>query len=118
MSETKKPLANNQQQMLAARVEWEINQMIFPHLKQQADHGYPFNSSEEMAQRCLCDQLEAIASINLIDNAISEMQPEYREAFRYVAFREMGNVISVFLDLALQQARTFKRDTKSAKYQC
>jgi hypothetical protein len=115
MAETQKSPASIQQQMLAARVEWEINKMIFPHLKRQVDHRYPFSSVNEMESKCLCDQLEAIASINVIDSAISEMQPEYREAFRYIAFREMGNVITAFLDLAEQQAKKFPRGVKSAE---
>jgi len=63
MSEAKKPHANTEQQMLAARVDWEIQQMIFQHLKRKADHGYPFATPDEMKDKYVSDQLESVLKI-------------------------------------------------------
>ena len=114
MSETKKPFANNQQQMLAARVEWEINQMIFPHLKQQADHGYPFATIDEVMKEYYRNRMEVMAKIAAIGKAAAKMQPEYNDAFSYIAFREINNLVSAFLDLAEQRARTHPRSAKTS----
>jgi hypothetical protein len=112
MSETKKPFANNQQQMLAARVEWEINQMIFPHLKHQANHGYPFNSIDDVLEKHIYDRMEAMINLDAIGSACAKMQAEYSDAFCYIAFREISHVINAFLELAEQRAQTHARITK------
>jgi superfamily I DNA and RNA helicase len=114
MSETKQPFANNQQQMLAARVEWEINQMIFPHVKQQADHGYPFATIDDVLKECYRNRMEAMVNLDAIGSAIAKMQPEYNDAFSYIAFREINNLVSVFLELAEQRARTHPRNAKTS----
>ncbi len=112
MSETKKPFTNSQQQMLAARVEWEIRQMIFPHLKHQTDHGYPFNSDDEMMKEHVNNRMEVLMNLDAIDRAIMKMQSEYGDAFQYISFREISHLINAFLELAEQRAQTHPRKTE------
>jgi hypothetical protein len=116
MSETKKPFANNQQQMLAARVEWEINQMIFPHVKQQADYGYPFESIDEMLKEHVYNRMVAMINLDAIGSAAAKMQSEYGDAFQHIAFREISHLINAFLELAEQRVQTHPRkaDTTAA----
>ena len=113
MSEKKKPIANNQQQMLAARVEWEINQMIFPHIKQQADHGYPFESIDGALKEYYRNRMQVTINLAAIGSAAAKMQSEYNDAFCYIAFREISNVVNAFLELAKQRAQTHPRKTEA-----
>ena len=105
MSETKKLLANDQQQMLAARVDWEIQQMLFPHLKHKADHGYPFATPDEMTEKYVSDQLDATIELGELFVATGKMKQEYGDAFCYIAFREISRVVNTFCEVAKRQSK-------------
>ena len=112
MPQTKKPFANDQQQMLAARVEWEIRQMIFLHLKHKADYGYPFATPNEMMEQYASDQLNATIALDELFIATGKMRQEYGEAFCYIAFREISNVINAFLEVAERQSKIHPKDVE------
>ncbi len=62
-----KSVANTQQQMLAARVELEIQQMILPHLKRQKDCRYPFNTKDELIKEYYRDLMKTKRDLDAID---------------------------------------------------
>jgi hypothetical protein len=57
--------------------------------------------------------VNAHVDLSSINRAAAKMPPEYRDAFRYVAFREIGALMKAFLEFAEQRtvqkrpARTF-----------
>src|ERR1019366_743575 len=100
MAENKKDFANDHQQTLDARVSREIYRRIFPHLKRQADYGYPFHSKDEMIKLYYRGYLDAELGLKALLEAAMEMPTEEGDAFGYVAFREIGNLLNAFRQVA------------------
>jgi hypothetical protein len=105
MSEDKcgKLFENSRQQMFTSRVEWEICQKIFPHLNRVANHGYPFDSKDKMLELYVRDLVNIHVGLSAINHAAAKMPLEYQDAFRYVAFREIGAITKAFLDFVEQR---------------
>jgi hypothetical protein len=71
------------------RTEREIYNRIFPHLEQERDYGYPFDSDEEMRKLCQDGEIAALPFVQNIERDIVRMPKAYGEAFRYILYREL-----------------------------
>jgi len=67
----------------------EIYNRIFPHLQHEADHGYPFDSHEEMLQLCEDKELAAMPFVQSIERDIARMPKGCGQALRYILYREL-----------------------------
>jgi len=94
-----KPFANSHQQMLAARVDWEIHQMIIPHVQGKTNCRYPFASHDEMTEAYYMDRAQVELGLAAICDAVAEMPPGFKEAFHYVAMREINAVVQAFVEV-------------------
>jgi hypothetical protein len=107
-----KSSANNQQQMLAARTEWEIRQMIFPHIQRQKDCRYPFSSEDELVKAYYRHHMQAAMDLKAIFEATPNMPPGYGDAFGYIAMREIAAVIGAFAELAKSRPQSIAREPR------
>jgi hypothetical protein len=69
-------------------MEREIYNRIFPHLENERDYGYPFNSDEELHKLCQDSEIVATPFVQDIEWDIVRMPKAYGEAFRYILHRE------------------------------
>jgi hypothetical protein len=70
-------------------MEREIYNRIFPHLENERDYGYPFDSDEELSKFCQDSEIVAMPFIQDIERDIVRMPMAYGEAFRYILHREL-----------------------------
>jgi hypothetical protein len=104
--------ATIRQKLFAARINREINQKFIPHLNQKADHGYPFDSDDEMfsvyvRNRFLSNQL--LAQINEIT---VKMPRAYGDAFGYIAYRDLNERLQMYVKLAEERVLQEERDKR------
>jgi len=71
------------------RIDAEIEHRIFPHLTNEGDYGYPFDSDEELRKFCRDCQLDSLPFVQEIERSIIRMPEAYSEAFRYILYREL-----------------------------
>lgn len=81
-------------------VEGEIYSQIFPHLNHEADHGYPFNSDEELEKLGLDEVHDAKAQLELIERLTAKMPAAYGKAFRHIACSDINARMKKYADLA------------------
>jgi len=71
--------------------DWRINREIFvrmfPHLQREKDHGYPFDSHEEMEAQT--DELGVQALLDTVEEHIRNMPRGYGRAFRHIMHRDL-----------------------------
>ena len=101
----RKFFATIRQKLFAAHINWEIFHKIFPHLNQKADHGYPFNSDDEMVKLHIRGNLHAGLNLRLIERTAAKMPKAYGDAFRYVAYRDLNERMEMYLELAEQRVQ-------------
>ncbi len=109
MSADSKPFANSHQQMLAARVDWEVHQMIIPHLEGKANHGYPFSSEDEMLGTFFIERIGVELGLGRLAEAAGKMPPECRDTFHYIALREINAVVQAFVEVAERRSQSVNR---------
>src|SRR5690349_4619059 len=88
------------QTLFQALVEWEIYHRIFPHLNREAEHGYPFQSKDEMVGLHIGYNLHARIDLRMIERAAARMPRAYGDAFRYIAYKDLNHRIKMYLELA------------------
>jgi predicted component of type VI protein secretion system len=81
----KKFIANLRRKLFNQRVNREIFDKIFPHLNQEANHGYPFDSDDEMVRLHIRNNLQAGLNLRRIGEVAAKMPKAYSDAFRYIA---------------------------------
>jgi hypothetical protein len=86
--------------LFTVRIEREIYHKVFPHICQEADHGYPFGSKAEFEKQCLFSELDAKLHVELIEKRAAQMPKAYGEAFRYLAYRDINERMKMYLELA------------------
>ena len=111
----RKSVANTQQQMLAARVELEIQQMILPHLKRQKDCRYPFNSEAELIKVYYRDLMKTKRELDAIFNAAAKMPRVQGDAFGYIALREISAIVGAFAELAQSSPQSARNHASTQK---
>lgn len=92
--------AKIRERLFTARVEREIYRKIFPHLRQEADNGYPFSSADELTREQIRGFLVASKLIRDLEQAGDKMPAAYGEAFRYVAYRDLNDRLTAYIELA------------------
>ncbi|HEY4258307.1 MAG TPA: hypothetical protein VGM66_13925 [Candidatus Udaeobacter sp.] len=108
-----KSIAETRQKLFEGRVEREINGRIFPHLRGEANHGYPFSSEDEMVALHIGTGLTAQRNFDLIEDIAAKMPLAQADAFRYVAYRDLNARIEMYVKLARRHALPM-RPTASA----
>ena len=82
------------------RLNWEIFHKIFPHLRQEANHGYPFKSDDEMTRLHIRGRLQTKIDLDLIERAAARMPKAYGEAFRYLMYRDLQQRMERYMEVA------------------
>ena len=70
-------------------MEREIYNRIFPHLENERDYGYPFESDEELHKLCQDHEIAAMPFVQDIERDLTRIPKAYGEAFRYILYREL-----------------------------
>jgi hypothetical protein len=96
----RKFFASIRQKLFEARMEREIYFRIFPHMNQEADHGYSFDSKDEMVRAHIRGRLQTSLDVDLIERAAARMPEAYGDAFRYIVYRDLGRRMERYMELA------------------
>jgi hypothetical protein len=72
--------ADIHQKLLNWRVNREIFRKIFPHLRKDANHGYPFHSNDEMVRLHIRNNLQAGLNLRRIADVAAKMPKGYGDA--------------------------------------
>ena len=96
----KKFFATIRQKLFEARMEREIYFGIFPHMNQEANHGYPFNSKDELVRAHIRGRLQSRLDLDLIQQAAARMPQAYGDAFRYIVYRDLSQRMEMYMKLA------------------
>ena len=82
------------------RVNQEIFQKIFSHLNGEANHGYPFDSNDEMVRLHIRNNLQVGLNLRRIGEMAGQMPKAYGDAFRYIAYRDLNERMKMYLEIA------------------
>ena len=93
-------IANRRRKSFEQRIEREIFHKIFPHLRQEADHGYPFSSDERLVKAHLKGFYNASKAIEEINRAAIKMPRAEGDAFRFIAARDLNERLAMYLEFA------------------
>lgn len=85
------------------RINREIYQKIFPHLNQMADHGYPFQTDQEMVRMHIRNNLKAGLNLRAIGATAAKMPKAEGDAFRYIVYRDLNERMEMYLEHARQR---------------
>jgi hypothetical protein len=99
----RKFLAKIRQRQFTAYIEREIYHKIFPHLRQRADHGYPFSSDDEMVKLHIRGFLDASVTIHAINRAAGKMPRAEGDAFRFIVARDFNERMEMYLKFAQER---------------
>ena len=80
----------NIRQLFIWRIEHEIYYRIFPHLRKERDHGYPFQSDEELKKLLEREHAQASAMLEAIRRDSARMPKAYGMGFRYIMYRDLN----------------------------
>ena len=89
ITEIKSFFANIRRRLFERRVECEIYGAIFPHIEQERDCGYPFDSEEELLEQCCDVEITSLPFVRDIERDIKRMPRGYGQAFRYILYRDL-----------------------------
>lgn len=99
-------VATIRQKLFAARFNWEIFHKIFPHLKGETDHGYPFDSEEKMCRLHIRGRLQTRLDLDMIERAASRMPKAYGDAFRYLVYRDLQQRLEKYMEVAEERIQS------------
>ena len=105
MNQIGKFVSSLRQQCFNRRVTREIFGKIFPHLRQDANHGYPFQSKDEMEKLFVRHNLHARINLQLIERTAAKLPKAEGDAFRYIAYRDLNERMEMYLALAEERIR-------------
>ena len=100
MSIIGKFIANVRRKLFEWRVEGEIYHKIFPHLNGRANHGYPFDSMDEMVSQHIGGIMDANDALHAINRAAAKMPRAEGDAFRYITYRDLNERMRIYLQFA------------------
>jgi hypothetical protein len=92
--------ATFRRKVFAAQVNREIFHKVFPHLRREANHGYPFTSDEEIVKTHVRGRLQTKLDFDLIERAAARMPKAYAEAFRYILYRDLQKRMEMYMEIA------------------
>jgi hypothetical protein len=93
-------IANIRRRLFNRRVNREIFDKIFPHLNGKANYGYPFGSDDELVRLHIHSGLDAQMKFDMIERTAAKMPKAYRDAFRYIAYRDLNERMKMYLEIA------------------
>ena len=82
-------IAQLRQQILSWRIDREINSRIAPHIHQEANHGYPFDSPHGLCKQAMRDHLTIELAIRKIEDDAEKMGKASGHAFRHIVYRDL-----------------------------
>jgi len=91
---------NIRQRLFAARIRSEIYGKIFPHLRQETNHGYPFGSDEEIVRMNMKAFLTTESTLRLMEQATNKMPKSEGDAFKHIMHRELQVVMWRYVKFA------------------
>jgi hypothetical protein len=100
------------QKLFASHVEREIYRKIFPHLRQEADHGYPFKSDEEIVESNMQAFLTAESTLRLIERAASKMPQAEGNAFKHITYRDLQQQMWKHVEFAHERMQSSDCDRR------
>jgi len=93
------------QKRFVNRVNCEIRNKIFPHLRGDANHGYPFGSDRELLKQGINCELDVKLHIEQIAELTAQNPKAYGDALRFIAYRDLDEQAKMFLMLARREVR-------------
>ena len=104
----RKFFAKIRQFVFTLRTEREIYHKIFPQLRQEADHGYPFHSDDQLVESHIRGACDAQLNLDIIERTAAQMPAAYGKAFRYIAYRDLNARLEQYAKLA--ERRVFPKE--------
>ena len=98
MKQIKSFLTRIHRKFFAWRIECEIYNHIFPHLKKKSGRGYPFTTKAELWCNAYRAELDAKLCMEFLQEA-EAMEENYGQAFRYIMYRDLNARMKMYLDL-------------------
>jgi hypothetical protein len=95
--------ANIRRKLFNRRVNREIFDKIFPQLNGETNHGYPFDSTDEMVKLHIHSGLDAQMKFDMIERTAARLPQAYGDAFRYVAYRDLNERMEMYLEIAAER---------------
>ncbi len=95
--------ANLRRRLFNRRVNREIFDKVFPHLNGEANHGYPFDSRDEMVKLHIHSGLDAQVKFDMIERTAARLPKAYGDAFRYIAYRDLNERMKMYLEIAAER---------------
>ena len=95
--------ARMRQKFFKRRIDREIFDRIMPHNQKEKDHGYAFDSSEEMEAQT--EEMDVQASLDAIEGHIRNMPTGYGRAFRHLLHRDLHERLNRYEQLAQHRVR-------------
>ena len=100
------------QRLFAARIRREIYGKIFPHLTQEANHGYPFKSDEEIVGTNQEAFLATESTLRLIERAAGNMPKSEGDAFRHIVYRDLQEQMWRYVKFAHERMQPADSDAR------
>ena len=91
------------QKLFSNRINWEIFERIFPHHRGEKNHGYSFDTRQEMIAQT--EQLDMEGLLKKIERHIGNMPDAYGESFRYVMHRDLQQRLRMYEKVASCRVR-------------
>jgi len=80
----------------AERLSDEIYYRIFPHLRNEADYGYPFAEDNELVAEMIREKTAFMHRLLSIERQAESMGKAYAESFRYVLYRDLNERLAMY----------------------
>ena len=96
-------LARMRRKLFNWRLNREIFEKLFPHLLREANHGYAFNSDEQMNAQT--EALDVQALLDRIERQTKKLPKSYGESFRHIMHRDLCERLSLYADVAERRTK-------------
>jgi len=80
------------------RIDQEAYDRIAPHLQGEKDHGYPFNTAEQM--NAMTEEFSVQALFDSIERQTRRMPKSYGRSFRYIVHRDLYQRLKMYEQVA------------------
>jgi hypothetical protein len=102
--------ANVRQKLFNRRIDREIYDRIFPHLEQEKDRGYPFDTDAEMNAQT--EEFNVQALLDSIEWHAARMPKAYGESFRHIMHRDLHARLCRYAELATRRVQPETCDSR------
>lgn len=87
---------------LKRRIAHEIRSRIAPHVRREADHGYPFRDADGLWQAAMHGGLDTELHLRMIEKGAERMGKGFGDAFKYIVYRDLNQRLAMYEELAWQ----------------